>query len=311
MSSDDVQADYGKIEYVEWLHFQDCAAEAALAAGPLRIDVRDMELGYGPRMRTSPLVADLFINHDELDNYVDEGYEIRGYLYAIEFDNGWLKLGCTRQPMARLVIHARNYYRFHGGMRVTRMWVSIPHLSPKRSERRLSSLAARCGAVNNFPRRETGEKHGESEMYFGLNFDDFTKMADELLSLEPFTAESAERELGARRKKHYERAVRVVAIKYWDTYGTFERFVVPEPDMLYSPTQSTAPLTDVDLTTHNGLVALITRYDLKGFPPTATPLYTIEPAVPSVWTRLRGLFGPRYSHRDRGLSGRVHISPPD
>lgn len=293
MSIDDLEPLPAGMKFTTWSWFEDCAAASALAAGPLRVDLRDVELGYEHRVRASPVVKDLFAEHQELDNGVDECYEIRGYLYVIEFDDGWLKLGCSRNPMDRLVRNAKSYYRYHGGMRVTRMWVSIPHLSPKRSERRMTGLATRCGGVNNFPRRETGEKHGESEMYFGLNFDDFTKMADELLSLDPLTAESAERELGARRKKHYERAVRVVAMKYWDTYGTFEGFVVPEPTMLYSPTQSTAPLTDLDLTTHNGLVALITRYDLAGFPSTVTPLHLIEPPTPNVWTRLKGLIRRR------------------
>lgn len=81
-----------------------------------------------------------------------------GYVYAIEFSMGVVKVGCTNNPWARLWQHGQAVARFRGT--ITRAWFSSAHRSWQENERILLETAAK-----------TGERINGSEYFSGGDFD--------------------------------------------------------------------------------------------------------------------------------------------
>lgn len=91
-----------------------------------------------------------------------------GYLYAIEFSSGAVKVGRAGNPFARL-----KTYGFHavvGGYRIDRIWVSDRFDHPHAAERVLITFADQQGA------RNVG-----NEYFFGLSFDAIVRRGRQLV----------------------------------------------------------------------------------------------------------------------------------
>ena len=63
-----------------------------------------------------------------------------GYVYAIQFSNGIVKVGSTRNPHARITTHRGDASRF--GLTVTEVWLSSNHDTYLRSEQVLIEIAS-------------------------------------------------------------------------------------------------------------------------------------------------------------------------
>lgn len=270
---------------------EDSAALRAIEAGPLMLDLRSVELGYEYRSPYSTTLRELFTRHGGLNIWDDEGFQIRGYLYLIEFESGWVKVGWTVDPLDRLHKHAAHFYREHNGMKITRMWVSIPVLNPRNVESSLLSHAHRLSCGPRFPRCTDTANHGESEMYSGLDFEEMVGVTSDL-EVVPVTHEAAVHTIGLRRQNRYERQVARALVKHLRETQMHDAFAVPDPENIIFPSASTAPLTDLDLTTKEGLQRLLIRYKMDHLDP-EIQVTTVEKEPPSDgrWNRVRRLFG--------------------
>ncbi|WP_124396564.1 GIY-YIG nuclease family protein [Rhodococcus wratislaviensis] len=94
----------------------------------------------------SPRHSMNFFLHRPLNTWDDEGYEIRGYVYIIEFDSGWVKAGKTENPQQRLHTLAAHFYRNHDGVKINRMWLSIPVINPLKTERLVHECQRSCNS---------------------------------------------------------------------------------------------------------------------------------------------------------------------
>ncbi|WP_213571516.1 hypothetical protein [Rhodococcus sp. USK13] len=268
----------------------DLSALRAVEAGPLMLDLRSVELGYEYRSPYSATLNELFSSHGGLYIWDDEGFQIRGYLYVIQFDSGWVKVGWTVDPGDRLHKHAAHFYREHDGMKITRMWVSIPVLNPRNVESSLLSHARQLGDGQRFPRCTDTAKHGESEMYSGLDFEEMVGVASDLEVI-PVTHEAAVHTIGLRRQTRYERQVVRALVKHLQGTQMHDGFAVPEPENIICPSASTAPLTDLDLTTREDLRRLLIRYKVGHLDPeTQVTPNEQDPSPDGMWNRVRRLF---------------------
>jgi hypothetical protein len=80
-----------------------------------------------------------------------------GYIYAIEFSMGVVKVGCTNNPWARVWQHGQAVAHFGGT--ITRAWFSAAHRDWRGNERTLLETAA-----------ETGDRVNGSEYFRGGDF---------------------------------------------------------------------------------------------------------------------------------------------
>jgi hypothetical protein len=81
-----------------------------------------------------------------------------GYIYAVEFSLGIVKVGRTNNPRARLYQHEKTVCCFGGS--VTRAWFSSAHRNWRENERILLEHAGRLG-----------ERLAETEYFRGCDFD--------------------------------------------------------------------------------------------------------------------------------------------
>jgi hypothetical protein len=68
-----------------------------------------------------------------------------GYVYALSFDNGTVKVGRTQNQQSRLRAHKTSARNF--GMAVTGTWMSPLHVEWHQNEDALKVIAARCGGT--------------------------------------------------------------------------------------------------------------------------------------------------------------------
>lgn len=93
-----------------------------------------------------------------------------GYLYAVRFSSGSIKVGQTVEPRHRLHRHSRYARAF--GVRVVDAWVSVPHTDYIANE---TVLLAHLGSV------ASGRRH-RREFFQGADFDQVVAHAEQLVS---------------------------------------------------------------------------------------------------------------------------------
>ncbi|HWB36857.1 MAG TPA: hypothetical protein VHA75_12605 [Rugosimonospora sp.] len=101
-----------------------------------------------------------------------------GYLYAIEFTDGMVKVGTTSEPIKRIGSHARMGSRF--GVGVGRVWISPPHADNFKTEAELVFVASRLAS---------GVRH--REYFTGCQFDLLVGQARQI-SFPPIDAEASQ-----------------------------------------------------------------------------------------------------------------------
>ncbi|WP_020109763.1 hypothetical protein [Nocardia sp. 348MFTsu5.1] len=235
----------------------DEAARTATEAGELLLDLRDIELGYASGTKQNPVLAGLLARHQALNTWDDEDFIIRGYLYLIEFDSGWIKTGYTaNSPLVRFTSHVTGLYRTHG-FKITRIWLSIPVIKPRRMEYELERGARRRSDRTRLKVIDS-KCVGESEMHHGLGFDEMVAFA-RTIPIKPVTPENVVAELSECRKDKYESRVRRRLLAHLQTGGSWKDFELPDVSDFDEPSLSSAPLTDLDFTKRDDLEELLRR----------------------------------------------------
>lgn len=91
-----------------------------------------------------------------------------GYIYVLEFSNGTIKVGRTKNPRGRFATHKRSSNTF--GIGLDRWWFSRLHNQWQENEEKLIGLA-----------RQLGTAHGDSSEYFaGIDFYTLVQKAEHL-----------------------------------------------------------------------------------------------------------------------------------
>lgn len=94
-----------------------------------------------------------------------------GYVYALAFANGFVKVGKSVNPASRVAVHAHNAGRF--GIEMTDWWVSSSHDGYEDTERTLIAIAAALsGDPSQFARN--------TEHFTGVDFGELVKLAGQL-----------------------------------------------------------------------------------------------------------------------------------
>ncbi|NHE67793.1 GIY-YIG nuclease family protein [Rhodococcus sp. D-46] len=230
----------------------DCAAIRAAAAGPILLNLQGVDLGYAHGARFGTTLVEKLKTHERLDIASDEGFKIRGYIYLIEFDSGWIKLGYTTDPLTRINKHVKGLCRVHS-LRINQLWLSVPTLYPMKVEDELRQHAVKSDGRR--VDRKTEDKMGEGETFDGLDFDTMVNAAGQL-EYTPVTAENIAVALAERRNYQYEFDIRHAIYPHLREHRSLDGFVVPIT-RFDGPSISKAPLTEWDLTTVDGLTHLL------------------------------------------------------
>ncbi|NKS70584.1 hypothetical protein GS584_18270 [Rhodococcus hoagii] len=233
----------------------DHAASTAAAAGPLLLNLQGVDLGYAHHARRNASLVAHLENHGPLNTEFDEGFKVRGYVYAIEFDSGWIKLGYTTDPLTRINKHVKGLCKTQS-FKINRLWLSVPTLYPMKFEDQLRGQALRASDGRHLTRKTTTSQ-GESETFYGLDFDEIVSYACELKYM-PVTPDGAIAALAERRQYQYEFDVRQALYAHLREHHSFDGFSLPTT-RFDGPSMSTAPLTDLDLDDTAGLVDLLDR----------------------------------------------------
>lgn len=122
-----------------------------------------------------------------------------GYVYAVEFGNGIVKVGRTENPANRLRSHSTDGERFGNG--ITRWWLSKPHRLYKENE---TSIKNHC--------KLTGSITGGTEYFLNVSLEEIVQFAT-ALTIELSTPEQVE-----SYKQHKEDGVR--AMREWLKSGS-------------------------------------------------------------------------------------------
>lgn len=196
--------------------------------------------------------------HEIVDHYYpslrtaeDGNLELRGYLYIIQLDQGWVKVGTTSEPGKRIAGQTRSYRNKHG-LTLLRVWYSTPTLEPRQVEDHLKLWARTHSDALELPRPRKGSS-GESETFHGIEFNDAVAFA-RTLDYAPIDDRIAfEAVRLKRRKRNYEKRVWPTLSKHIKTHRTFEGFELP----VFPNYEDTKGLTDLDLATREGLIEFV------------------------------------------------------
>lgn len=87
------------------------AKAKAAAASPLLPNLHGVDLGYVHHARRNAALVELLENRGPLDIQCDEGFKVRGYVYAIGFDSHWIKLDYTTARLIRVDKHVKGHVK--------------------------------------------------------------------------------------------------------------------------------------------------------------------------------------------------------
>ena len=151
-------------------------------------------------------------------------YERDGYVYAVEFSDGTVKVGKAKSLHSRLSNHRHDAEKF--ALSIKRWWGSPLHRGYENSEKRLIAHAT-----------ETGEVQGGREYFVGVDFDRLVAAALEVeMDPTPEHQAAAEVQKGRESVREFfgpivERSHSTVSVDSWHAAVAIDAFFNPTQDL--------------------------------------------------------------------------------